>query len=177
MACTSSHHFARSGFRQFKENRPILARNIINAPPANSAHGGAFIAKMVGPNGFEPATSRLSGVRSNQLSYGPLKKCLTILSLFHRWGQGKFFRFPKRTRHAANGTSSILLIRIWIISPSVTVSSLSMCEKRLIQTFETPGCKNFDLYRQTYSLFYFGNACISRFSRPGLNVFVTGRWA
>ena len=29
---------------------------------------------MVGPNGFEPATSRLSGVRSNQLSYGPAKK-------------------------------------------------------------------------------------------------------
>ena len=26
---------------------------------------------MVGPSGFEPPTSPLSGVRSNQLSYGP----------------------------------------------------------------------------------------------------------
>ena len=35
--------------------------------------------KMVGPNGFEPATSRLSGVRSNQLSYGPVQKCLNTI--------------------------------------------------------------------------------------------------
>jgi hypothetical protein len=27
---------------------------------------------MVGPSGLEPPTSRLSGVRSNQLSYGPI---------------------------------------------------------------------------------------------------------
>ena len=28
-------------------------------------------AAMVGPSGLEPPTSRLSGARSNQLSYGP----------------------------------------------------------------------------------------------------------
>jgi hypothetical protein len=29
---------------------------------------------MVGPSGFEPPTSPLSGVRSNQLSYGPKRR-------------------------------------------------------------------------------------------------------
>ena len=43
---------------------------------------------MVGPNGFEPATSRLSGVRSNQLSYGPLK-VLEYFTLARFIGQEK----------------------------------------------------------------------------------------
>ena len=30
------------------------------------------LAKMVGLNGLEPSTSRLSGVRSNHLSYKPI---------------------------------------------------------------------------------------------------------
>ena len=46
--------------------------------------------KMVGPNGFEPATSRLSGVRSNQLSYGPFKKCLATINPSSTTGQVYF---------------------------------------------------------------------------------------
>ena len=33
---------------------------------------------MVGPSGFEPPTSPLSGVRSNQLSYGPMRRAGTL---------------------------------------------------------------------------------------------------
>ena len=33
-----------------------------------------FLMLMVGLNGFEPSTSRLSGVRSNHLSYKPIYK-------------------------------------------------------------------------------------------------------
>ena len=41
---------------------------------------------MVGLAGFEPATSPLSGVRSNQLSYRPKqKKAVSI------WGSDKYF--------------------------------------------------------------------------------------
>ena len=34
---------------------------------------------MVGLNGLEPSTSRLSGVRSNQLSYRPIWISLTLI--------------------------------------------------------------------------------------------------
>ena len=36
---------------------------------------------MVGLNGLEPSTSRLSGVRSNQLSYKPLWNFVILLDL------------------------------------------------------------------------------------------------
>ena len=32
----------------------------------------SYVPKMVGLDGFEPSTSRLSGVRSNHLSYKPI---------------------------------------------------------------------------------------------------------
>ena len=35
----------------------------------------------MGLNGLEPSTSRLSGVRSNQLSYRPIKKRVTRIEL------------------------------------------------------------------------------------------------
>ena len=44
----------------------------------------SFSAKekeMVGTNGLEPSTSRLSGVRSNQLSYTPIA-LLLLFSIF-----------------------------------------------------------------------------------------------
>ena len=36
---------------------------------------------MVGLNGLEPSTSRLSGVRSNQLSYNPMNLAATYFAI------------------------------------------------------------------------------------------------
>ena len=38
--------------------------------------------RLVGTSGFEPPTSRLSGVRSNHLSYAPIMLYITALKLF-----------------------------------------------------------------------------------------------
>ena len=40
---------------------------------------------MVGLNGLEPSTSRLSGVRSNQLSYRPLMDDTYLLCIIQWW--------------------------------------------------------------------------------------------
>ena len=47
-------------------------------------HNHEFIMKMVGLAGLEPATSRLSGVRSNHLSYKPIKQCIVQEIVFLR---------------------------------------------------------------------------------------------
>ncbi len=46
---------------------------------------------MVGPSGLEPPTSRLSGVRSNQLSYGPI----FIMSKINSTPQQKLILFQQ----------------------------------------------------------------------------------
>ena len=40
--------------------------------PAKMGSSGSLSEGMVGTSGFEPPTSRLSGVRSNHLSYAPI---------------------------------------------------------------------------------------------------------
>ena len=55
--------------------KPALSRlSYIPLPPANGPYGApphALFASLVGPSGFEPLTSPLSGARSDQLSYRP----------------------------------------------------------------------------------------------------------
>ena len=65
----------------------ILVQAYVNVPwmisgggkffPANFAFHYCFTSpkNVVGPDGFEPSTSVLSGQRSNQLSYGPERTC------------------------------------------------------------------------------------------------------
>ena len=48
---------------------------------------------MVGLNGFEPATSPLSGVRSNQLSYRPITLVLIYITTVNSQLQALFLLF------------------------------------------------------------------------------------
>ena len=59
-----------SGDGEIRTLDPLLARQVLSQlsyTPINS-----ICCKLVGLNGLEPSTSRLSGVRSNLLSYKPI---------------------------------------------------------------------------------------------------------
>ena len=76
---------ALSGFRRFTCNGdgeirtldPLLARQVLSqlsyAPITDVMSLYLSQTPSVGLSGLEPPTSRLSGVRSNQLSYKPIK--------------------------------------------------------------------------------------------------------
>ena len=57
-----------------------FAKQIRLTPTSNFPH---LTSQMVGLSGLEPLTSRLSGVRSNQLSYRPIKELLYYHSVLY----------------------------------------------------------------------------------------------
>ncbi len=57
------------GGEQDRTADPLLAKQVLSQL--------SYAPDMVGPSGFEPLTPVLSGLCSNQLSYGPKFKCLS----------------------------------------------------------------------------------------------------
>ena len=57
------NHFFNGGGKRDRTADPLLARQVLSQL--------SYTPTMVGLGGLEPPTSRLSGVRSNQLSYRP----------------------------------------------------------------------------------------------------------
>ena len=75
-----SNFFIISGFHPLFDKEPLLLKLVTSMEfeSMNAAVKGQCVkplhqlANMVGLNGLEPSTSRLSGVRSNHLSYKPI---------------------------------------------------------------------------------------------------------
>ena len=57
-----------SGAKEDRTPDPLLAKQVLS----QLSYTPKSIKQLVGLNGFEPTTSPLSGVRSNQLSYRPI---------------------------------------------------------------------------------------------------------
>ena len=69
--------FTHSGDKGIRTLDPLLARQVLSQLSYTPMFRNGFIllyilSYIVGLNGLEPSTSRLSGVRSNQLSYNPV---------------------------------------------------------------------------------------------------------
>ena len=74
---------------------------------------------MVGTSGLEPPTSRLSGVRSNRLSYAPIMKS------FHDFKTGEFC-LTRSARHFASQNLKTLVLWLLLQWPSVRLFSLCL---------------------------------------------------
>ena len=60
------------GDNRARTDDPLLARQVLSQLSYTPQYSLAGLIKVVGPSGLEPPTSRLSVVRSSQLSYGPI---------------------------------------------------------------------------------------------------------
>ena len=66
-----------NGDKEIRTPDPLLARQVLSQLSYTPKLGIKLNQSMVGTNGLEPSTSRLSGVRSNQLSYKPMNLAST----------------------------------------------------------------------------------------------------
>lgn len=106
-------HLSHLAIRQRKASRDALCNPINPARPsggpsghrtrwtAQSAHS---LSEMVGRGGVEPPTSRLSGVRSNHLSYRPI--AVTVADPKGREGRVSQLRLPSRSGFPERTVSS-----------------------------------------------------------------------
>ena len=78
------HILRCDGDKEIRTPDPLLARQVLSQ---------LSYTPMIGLNGLEPSTSRLSGVRSNQLSYKPISKVKDLLSTKFNFAS---LRFEKR---------------------------------------------------------------------------------
>ena len=65
-------HFCLSGDGEIRTHDPLLARQVLSQ---------LSYTPIMGLSGLEPPTSRLSGVRSNRLSYKPKNLAATCSSI------------------------------------------------------------------------------------------------
>ena len=64
-----------SGDGEIRTHDPLLARQVLSQlsyAPIRTNYSIGYLSISVGLSGLEPPTSRLSGVRSNLLSYKPI---------------------------------------------------------------------------------------------------------
>ena len=77
---------AYGGDEEDRTPDPLLARQVLSQLSYTP-----ILTKLVGLSGLEPPTSRLSGVRSNRLSYRPIGSMLDSYLSFPHFSHSIFF--------------------------------------------------------------------------------------